>query len=482
MLDLNLTHTDFDAIKEVRTKSRDLVEGAHRVKEKGEEYLYKTGNETPNGYAYRLKRAVYDNWAGVVLMTRMAMLWRRVPTRNVTMYVDDVDARGTSADIFFKDVQTQAAIDGMRFVLVDKTHVALTENGLVETEDGPIPTPLSAEQEARFGIRPFMTQVSAENVLDWKFGEDHDLEWVVIKDHHEVKSDPGKAAKVVDQRIVWTRTDWTVYVQDAKGEWVVDSSGGHTLERVPLIPFYGFKERDFKGFPVTKDIIDHCISIYNKFSDRDFSEYLTNNPIPWVKSPNEVGTTDVSYGKGIKLDSSGGGECGVGYLEPSGKGVEASRTSERDLIKRISEIAMRQAKSYSAQVQSEESLKAESYVYNSSLVSVATLNEQAEIACWQLMLQWQQMDQEIEVDYNKSFDYDLLESTMVIALSGLADKRQLSLRTLLEILKARGVLPEELDINQEIARIESDAERFAMPEFSQSGEITNERDSSEEGA
>jgi hypothetical protein len=471
-MNLDLTHSLYKYVDNMRRTSRDLLAGSHAVKAGAEAYLLKTANETAAGYEFRLRRAVYENWGSVVVMTRMAMLWLQNPSRKLgplDEFANDINNNGMSIDEFFKQVENDAAIDGMRWVLANKTsaNVALVDGKQYAFKDGvSYPYPLSLEAEKELGIRPFFESIPAIDIIDWK-AESGKLEWVVQRVQREEKTLPGEESTKVNQRVVWTKTEWITYEFDAdKGDWYEVSRGVHGLGEVPLIPFYGFKECEFLGYPVIKDVIDHILSIYNKMSDRDFSEYLTNNPIPYVIGGQHYAAIDISYGNGMFLDSTMGNTHSIGYLEPSGKGVDQSRTSERDLIRRISEICLRQAKPYSAQVQSEDSLKAESYVYNSSLTSVATSYEVAEMHCLKLMAKWQGIETDIEVKYNKSFDYNLLEAAMVSELSKMQEKRQLSLRTLLTILQERGVLPKTLDIEKEINDIESDIETDAMPGFS----------------
>jgi hypothetical protein len=250
------------------------------------------------------------------------------------------------------------------------------------------------------------------------------------------------------------------------------------------VPFYGIFATDGLGWPVVVDILDHAVSIYNKFSDRDLTEFLSNNPIPYVIAPQNPGTIKVNQGKGIFLQSGGamgtaGGETRCGYLEPTGGALSASRESERDLISRIFLIALKQARKATAQVQSAESIRGEGRVFSASLSATAGRLEDGEALCWLYSMAWKgdvdlNSPQDVakrlptgSVGYSRDFDDEVLETGLLGALVTATRDGMLSKRTFLLLLKESEVLPTNLNVDDEIRQIEDDAFAAAgsMPGF-----------------
>lgn len=513
--DLNQTHELYRELEPVRRKARDLTGGSIPVKKARESYLFRTQNESSEQYELRLKRAVYDNWPRVVLEMRQAMLWNRMPSRKlpapIAEYEKDVDGRGTHADAFFQAVSEAAATDGISWILVD----APRESGL--EEEGKV---LTRYDEQALGLRARFVHLLAADVLDWSWGEDGQLEYVVIRQDTVTRPGPGLAPQKEIKRLVWTRQSWTLYraVDDrlaggvansmqAQGHlervnagapsggggmgliWVVEAEGVNGLGAVPVVPIYGIFATDGLGWPVVVDILDHAVSIYNKFSDRDVTEFLTNNPIPYVIAPDNPGSLKVNQGNGIYLKSGGalgGGSSPtveIGYLEPSGNALTASRESERDLISRIFLIALKQARKATAQVQSAESIRGEGRVFAASLSATAGRLEDAELLCWGYALGWKgEVDlanneavkalmPSKTVEYSRDFDDELLEGTLLNALAGATRDGLISKRTFLSILKQGEVIPDSVDVDDELRQIEDDA--FAavgsMPGFGRLG-------------
>jgi hypothetical protein len=490
----DLKHKLYSRLEPVRVKSRDLYDGAVAVKAKGPEYLYRTKNETDEDYALRLKRAVYDNWAAVVIRARLAVTWRKGPVRDkfpsdLEPYRSDVDGHGTGEDTFFKSVNESASVEGLTFVLVDKTRVPVTvtgsgEAGAIDAQGRWWAWPFTRAAETALGIRPMFKLMPSGCVFDWKPDGMGGVEWVTIALKREEKGEPGFEAKEIDQRLIWRKDSWTLLEMAdpiknpgaPAGEWVTVDGDQNPLGEVPLVPFYGIKEEEWMGSPVTKDVLDHCLSIYNKFSDRDVSEFLTNNPIPYFIGGESPTKLQATLGTGIFVKVQPQVQAEIGYMEPSGSGVEASRSSERDLIRRIAETALSQAKRDTAQVQDDDSLKEEAKIFNSSLVSVAVTMEQGERKCWELFWRWMSKTPTVrewpgEVHYSRDFDDSTIDTEMIKALSDMVDKSQLPVRLLLEILKKGEVLPEDLDTEKIITEIEDDLNRRTMPGFGQNSAV-----------
>jgi len=481
-LDLDLKHPTYEASQPVRAVAHDLYEGSACVKDKGAEYLVRTPNETQQQFDSRLRRAVYENWGACVIESRLSMLLAKPPvhegfTAEFKEYLEDVDGHGTDAVSFFKRVMERASVEGLAWVLVDKTVPEGEADAPAVPQGGPQPVATKAQEKA-LGIRPVLVFLDADSVFSWHVGRDKKLTWAVVAGERCTDNGPGIPPTVEQTRTVWTRDTWTLYVMvegsdkagEKKPQWNMVGDGPNPTGVVPLVAFYGIKREEYWGQSVIKDILGHILSIYNKFSDRDWFESITNNPVPYVIGETNPNMVEIGGGKGVFLSSANGKQCALGYLEPTGIGADSSRTSEQDLIRRIFEITSRQARKAGAQVQSGEGLKEENEIFNASLSSIAVTTEQGERRCWELMRRWETGDADatlepLKVEYTKEFKNDDIDSAMLQAFSLMVEKDQLSRETLWDRMKLAGLLPPDFDAKKEKTAIEDDINSTGMPGF-----------------
>ena len=456
---LGQRHPAYLQMKTLRDKSRDLYE-VLPVKEKGDKYLFKEKNETPDEYNLRLRRAVLDPWLEKIIESRQALIFAKEPVRLLTpemeVWRNNVDKLGTPAEVFFSRQARNAQVDGMRWVLVS---VPISPE---------IPYANAAEEMAS-DHRPYFTEILPEWVVDWEVSS-FDLKplWVVLEIPSFLPRGEADFGRPLWPRLewwVWTRTEWIRYRSTTVGtqdpltfEYV--SRGENPTGEVPLVPWYGVYRDDMIGRPVGTTILDHIILLY-KESDKDWFERLSSHPIPWMSGPNPPDKLDVGRGFYMRSEQQAG-TVQVGYLEPSGSAVSSHTASIQDLRSRIFSIALAESKKDSAQVQSAEGQREDRMIFASSLHSSALSYQFAEQRCWDLALAWMGMrpalalswDSPVDIQYSNDFTAPLIDSVMVTALSGLITGNQLTLRTALDILQRGGVIPDWIDLDEETKKLE----------------------------
>lgn len=465
----------------LRRKAADLHAGSEAVKARGETYFFKLSEEAPELYQFRLRRAVYDNWFAPIVTVRQAVMWRKAPVRELadvcSKFEDNVDGFGTSADTFFRHVTERASVEGLRWVLVDRPRADFgTAEADGVAEGSAVPETITAAEATDLRIRAVMRDIPADNVVDWEFDPTGALRYVVLTYTEDSSPGPGHVRTTTERWVVWTRTTWTIYgvtlvpgagdgiiddtADDAPEErWTKIAEGRNELGIVPFVPFYGVKVCPGYGQSVGRDLLDHCVAIYNKYGDRDIAEHLTNNPLTVVIADEHPGPVSASYGKGLFLRISPGMPTAPSafYLEATGRGIKESRDSERDLIARIVETALHQSRKDSAQVQSGESFKMERRVFNSSLASCAREAQRSELQAWALFAMWEGASADEAnaqaVVYATDYEDRAVDATFARVLSDMVERYQLSVETFWDILRGCEVLPHDFDASTEKSRV-----------------------------
>jgi hypothetical protein len=448
MADLTLQNVAYQDTATVRQTARDLYEGADVVKASAGTYLYQETNETDAQFTLRTKRAAYENLPRKIIDWRQGVMFRKEHKREVNgqpdTILDNVDNKGTSAATFFADIAREAAVDGVRFVVIDAP--TIPDAGYVSKAD-----------EERAGYRPFFESVPANSVLDWAFDVDGSLLWVVIAQTAPDRREHfGEEYTAKTQYKVWTKNDWTLY-SDGADEI---EKGANNTGVVPVVPFYGVRYTDMAGWPICRPILDHCILLYNKLSDLDWFERLASHPFPVIKSPKKPDKLDTGQGLWIET-SPNSGEVDAKYLEISGAGFDSLRQSISDIRVQIVSTMLGQNRKETAQVESVDSQREYKKVLAACLSVDAAGYETSEQICWDIYGKWVGADSPVTVVYNRDYDDTLIDSAMIALLNTLADSSRITTRTLLQTMKEGELLPSEFDVDAELKILESEETKRA---------------------
>ena len=239
--------------------------------------MYRDGNyllqhpfESSTNYRRRKQTSYYYNYCGPVVDIFVSHLFRKEAVRDFGSLSSDplFDAFWWDADLdgntfrhFMREAQRLASIYGRVSVIVDKPQ-ALASN--------------RAEAEA-LGIRPYISLVTPENLVDWSY--------VRLPSSGRFVLDSVKIKEAEDQYRIWTREGWEMWQLAGKGGDVrLVESGWHGLGEVPLVNLYN-KQSGIKmaGISDIQDIADINRNIYYLCSDA--REIIENTAFPMLAMP-----------------------------------------------------------------------------------------------------------------------------------------------------------------------------------------------------
>lgn len=441
-MSVNQTHPDYELVADVRKQAVDLFEGARTVKPLKTEYLFQDTNEKQNNYDLRHKRASFDPFAATIMKSRQGNLFGKTPTREISGSIadllEDVDASGTPASVFFERVACKAQVSGMDWVLISKPSAKPVEGR-------------SKQTDIEEGRRVTFKHIPGASVINWGADDHGQLEWAVILGSVQTeatKSDTpwSDDPEFVAEWRVWTRNEWMIFREggETNSEFVLHKEGRHNLGVVPLVPFYGAYDGPFIGWSVLEEVITHIVQIYNQESDKDWSLKLAGHAIPYVTGANKLDVLD--SGQGIFIEQQEGQPTPqIGYLETSGKAPEALAASIENLTRRIYANALNQMLRNSAQVQSADGQREDRKARNSSLRVISIALESSETRCWEIAALCEgQRGAKVDIQYIRDFDDTTIEAAFITALSGLVDRKILDKLTSREILIEGDVTPDGL--------------------------------------
>jgi hypothetical protein len=290
------------------------------------QYLHRYNLELDNEFNQRLANTPCDNHCKNIIQIYSSFLFRVRPSRDfgsladeptINNFLKDADLEGNSLNAVIKQAQNYASIYGHCFLILDKPNV--TTNTRAEELDQD--------------IRPYLSIVTPENVLDWNYERQlngkYELNYLKIRE--EVDKKGGTYMRV------WypDRID-TIYMAEREEPRVIDTVD-NMIGKIPAVILYNAKshKRGIGQSDLT-DIADLQKAIYNEYSEMEQLIRLTNHP-SLVKTP----SVNASAGAGAVIEMPDELEPNLKpyLLQPSGSSLQSIMDSINNKVESINRIA-----------------------------------------------------------------------------------------------------------------------------------------------
>jgi hypothetical protein len=268
----------------------DCYRGTRAIRARGVEYLPKEPAEKPQAYRIRLSRANFWNAFRRTVMGLVGMTFRKDPEwsndipKEIQQHLENIDLQGTHAEVFLKQVDTAAKIDGHTFIYVDMPPKLKAGSTLAD--------------ERAAGRRPYWIHYLKSQVINWQtetvngrvrltlavikecikeprgvFGE------ATIEQYRILRAGLWNVEKQMFDEGLWEI--WREIKRDgwATGEYEAVESGSSSLSEIPLVAIYsnrtGFFESDPPLLPLALENLRH----YRLQSDLDHIMHVANVPL-----------------------------------------------------------------------------------------------------------------------------------------------------------------------------------------------------------
>ena len=356
------------------------------------QYLHRYNLELDNEYNQRLNNTPCDNHCKNIIQIYSSFLFRVKPSRefgtmaeepSLQSFLKDADLEGNSLNSVIKQAQNYAAIYGQCFLILDKPNV--TTNTRAEELDQD--------------IRPYLSIVTAENVLDWNFERQlngkYELNYLKIRE--EVDQHKGSYLRM------WypDRID-TVYLPHQQEPQLVNSTE-NLIGKIPAVILYNAKshKRGIGQSDLT-DIADLQKAIYNEYSEMEQLIRLTNHP-SLVKTP----SVNASAGAGAVIEMPDDMDSNLRpyLLQPSGSSLQSIMDSIKNKVESINRISHTGAiRTSKTGVSSGVALQTEFELLNARLSEKADNLEIAEEQLFRLYALFQNTIFDGEINYPDTFN------------------------------------------------------------------------------
>lgn len=366
------------------------------------DYLLQHPFESSANYERRKETAYYYNYCAPIVDVFTSHLFKKGAVRDYgnlsgdplfQSFLFDADLNGANFHQFMRDGARFASIYGHVSFIIDKPGVETKTKAEARDKD----------------IRPYITMVTPENVLDWTYARD---------ERGSLNLSMVKIYEGAGEYRIWTKEDWSLWkvtVNDDDDESVkLLDSGDHSLGKVPIVTLYNKSTTiRMKGVSDLEDIADINKNIYYLCSDA--KEIIENTAFPMLAVPYSKMTSDDEVEVGPKnifqFDPEFSGAKPYWLEAPHSSLSEIREWVRQDIneIHRIAKMGGARATEGSGRSQSGVALELEYQQLHALLSEKADNIEQAERDIFNFWALWEAREFSGYVDYPDDFSVrDLL--------------------------------------------------------------------------
>lgn len=440
-----------DAMVQATAKGRALMGGTTAMRNAGETYLPKFKMEDPVDYSARLLSSWLFNGFKKTVRDMTGRVFEKpveisVGPEQLKGWAENVDMQGQDLSAFSAHLFRDGFAAGVSYIMVEAPR-----------REGEV----TREQAASAGLRPYLVHLRVEDILGWKtemYGNVTALSQLRILEtvKEQDPDDEFVQVEVMQVRVLDRMDDGVqvrIYRETKGGKWELNGEPYMTdAPEITVIPFYAHRTGFFTGEPPLEDLADVNIAHWQSQSDQRNILHFARVPILHAAGRDDEEGLVVS---GSTAVSSRDWQAKLEWVEHGGHAIGAGRQDLKDL-----EFQM-------------ETLGLQLLVARQETATGAALDAKKETSTLGMMadafkdameqaLMWMAMygglgEQSITLAVNKDFGISQLTAQEVTAMLGAVSTGNLSRETFLEEMKRRGFIRADLDTQEELDRIETEA-------------------------
>jgi len=446
---VNSTNPEYELFDDMWLKCRDAVQGEEKVKSRGTRYLPQlTGQDTDEYNAYK-KRAFFYNATSRTLDAMSGAVMRKPPVIEFPKQdrLKKITDKGNSIQMFSKNVLEELLTTGRAGILVD-----MPMEGDAATNEC------------------YLSYYRAEDVINWKTefmdGEER-LIMVVLKEYYDKEKDDFETEK--KERIRVLLLEDSTYFQriylksegrDDKNDWILDEEivpkrKGATLDFIPFI-LANHKEITTEIIkPPLLDLVNINLSHYRSAADLEHGRHFTALPTAVFSGFPESNTYRI--GSSIAYVSEDPAAKAF-FLEYTGQGLGSLEKALEQKEYMMAIIGTRLLDVPKKGVEAAETYKMRNLGETNILTSISTVLGDIVTQCLRIVEYWEgtgtELNMNILATFNLDFDATMLDSNQITALVKAYQSGAISWETLFYNLKRGDLIPQDIDEEEEQARIE----------------------------
>jgi hypothetical protein len=367
-----------------------------------------------------------------------------VPGWIKTEVLPDVDMQGRNLHVWAREWFEEAFDYGLSHCIVDSPRA-----------DGV----QTRKQQAAARIRPYLIKIHPRNVLGWRYVNNELVQLRVRFWREDVSGEFGVTQ--VEQIRVYEKTGVRVYEETSKDTWTVVDEIPMTLGRIPLVTLYTNRTGRLQAVPPMRELAYLNTKHWRIQSSND--ALLETASVPILTIIGADGDTQLTIGakSAVKLPP----DADLKYVEHSGAAIKSGKESLDSLVEEMRQCGAKllapgggaQAQNTKTATQvSEEAARDNSQLGSMALALQDTLAELLDVIA---SFRGESSGGTVKVQPN--LDPDLDPNATMTTLLSMETAGIVSRQTAFERAQDVGLIPEDLDWEDEQERIKGDM--LAMP-------------------
>lgn len=308
-------------------------------------------------------------------------------------------------------------------------------------------------------VRPYVVLVKPEQVLGWR---SRGGVLTMIRYKEVIEEDDGEfGAKCVEQIRVLEPGKWRTYRSAEKdGGWSPYQEGTNSLSRIPWVTFYTGRTGFMTAKPPLLELAHLNVKHWQSQSDQDNILHVIRVPIlvrigiqAQFDNQGKPVPPEFKVGTGQLTDLPKDGN--LKYVEHTGQAVESGRTALQDLIGEMRMAGAKLLTPEKAATKTATQADEEAAQELSPLARMANHFGDCLAQLLQFMADYRSLGEGGTVEMRGNFDVDHMPEVSLPTLVAMANAGMISKETLFTEMQRRGVISDEYNWMDELAKIEA---------------------------
>jgi hypothetical protein len=434
-----------------------VTNGTEYLRDQSEKYLPQEPREDDDAYQTRVDRSVLSPYTSRLIETAAGAILRKpIHIEGDQYWLDlaqNIDGIGSNINEYARRALVSSLTYGHSAILVDYPAAMGARN--------------LAEERAQ-GRRPYFIHVDATQIWGWRQASTMPGSPLTQVRIHEYTTRPLNdfGEEQIEQMRVIYPGKYDLYTL---GQDVVEfsESGGYSLNQIPLVPIYSNRRGMLQSLPPLLDIANLNITHYQRQADLIHALHIAAMPTLVLEGWDDT-TGSATMGVNYAIAMQPGNKAY--YVQADATSFDAQMNELQSLEQQMSTLGVTKLFGQKFVAESAEAKRIDQAQGNSVLSIISQELESALNQAFGFAAQYVGLEPP-EITIDRDFDYYRLIGQDVSVLTQLNDMGKISDQMLLEILRRGEILPDNINIEDELAASTENA--LALPE---EAENTGEED------
>lgn len=439
-----------------------VTRGTNFIRDCSDEFLPQEPREDDEAYETRVDRSVLSPYTSRLIETAAGAILRKPIQIEGDAYwmelSENIDGIGSNINEYARRALVSSLTYGHSAVLVDYPAASGAKN---------------LREERAEGRRPYFCHIEAPQIWGWRQADytqpGSPLTQIRIHEYVTRPLNDFGEEQVEQMRVIYPGR----YDLYTLGEDIVEFSqtGGFSLDEIPVVPIYSNRRGMLRSQPPLLDIANLNITHYQRQADLIHALHIAAMPTLVLEGWDDT-TGAASMGVNYAIAMQPGNKAY--YVQADATSFDAQMQELQSLEGQMSTLGVTKLFGQKFVAESAEAKRIDQAQSNSVLAIISQELESALNQAFAIAGKYVGIEPPT-ITVDRDFDYYRLIGQDVAVLSALNENGKISNEMLLEVLRRGEILPDNINMQEELDRIEEiEAEKPELPVVQQPGNVVEE--------